>query len=155
MNRTIRSLRLLFIGCALLLCGCFAQQALGQSPDNDKLHTPPKGSAEYQAILDAVRDAYKEGADHPADFKVNYLKVHQGWAWINVTPLDAKGKQVADPAPLLIHNDNGKWTDVDWNDVPTDPDDQSGASDPSPKFIAALQKKFPGFPTDIVPKKHK
>jgi hypothetical protein len=154
MTRTIRSLHLLLIGCALLLCG-LTRQALGQSPNNDQLHTPAKGSAERQAILDAVRDEYKEGADHPADFKVNYLKVHQGWAWINVTPLDANGKQVADPAPLLFRNDNDKWKAVDWNDVPTDPDDQSGPSDPSPKFIAALQKKFPGFPTDIVPKKHK
>lgn len=154
MTKIFRSLRLLFIGGALLLCG-FTSQALGQSPTSDQLHTPPKGSAERKAILDAVRDAYKEGADHPADFKVNYLKVHNGWAWINVTPLDANGKSVADPAPLLFHNDNDKWTYVDWNDVPTDPDDQVGAQDPGPKFVAALQKKFPGFPTDIVPKKHK
>jgi hypothetical protein len=98
-----------------------------------------------------VRDEYKEGADHPADFQVNYLKVHNGWAWINVTPLDAGGKQVGDPAPLLFHNDNGKWAAKDFNEVPTDAEGHEGPHDPSPKFIKALQIKFPGVPADIIP----
>ena len=80
---------------------------------DDQLRTPEQGSAERKAILDAVHEAYKEGADQPAQFLVNYLKVHHGWAWINVTPLDAKGKQVADPAPLLFHNEDGKWVSKD------------------------------------------
>ena len=147
-----RSLMQVLLGIAVL---AFSLNAFGQSSTPDELHTPAKGSAERKAILDAVRDAYKEGADHPAEFKVNYLKVHNGWAWINVTPLDANGKPVADPAPLLFNNDNGKWMMKDWNDVPTDPDDQVGPHDPSPQFIKALQKKFPGIPVDIIPKRHK
>lgn len=30
-----------------------------------------------------------------------------------------------------------------------------GPHDPSPKYIRALQKKYPGMPTDIIPKRHK
>src|ERR1700736_578355 len=86
---------------ALVLCVVFSlnsRKAItsGQPPRVDQLHTPAEGSGERKAIIDAVREEYKEGADHPAKFKVNYLKVHQGWAWINVTPLDAKGQPVAD-----------------------------------------------------------
>lgn len=153
MTRTIRSLRLLLFGSALLIFG-FTNQTLGQSTPNDQLHTPAKGSPERQAILDAVRDEYKEGADHPADFKVNYLKVHNGWAWINVTPLDANGKPVAEPAPLLYYNDNGKWTPKDLVDVGLNDDTDHGPHDPSPKYIKALQQKYPGIPTDIIQKKH-
>src|SRR3954451_14266847 len=113
--KTTRSLLLLVGGAILILA--MAQAAFGQDA-TDTLRTPPKGSPERTAILDAVRNEYKEGADHPAQFRVNYLKVHNGWAWIDVTPLDAAGKQVADPAPLLFYNDNGKWTAKDANDVP-------------------------------------
>jgi len=122
---------------------------------NDQLHTPAEGSAERQAILDAVRDEYKEGDDHPTSFKVNYLKVHKGWAWIDVTPLGADGKPVADPAPLLYSNAQGKWVSKDLNDVGMEGDEHEGPHDPSPKYIKALQKKYPEMPLDIIPKRHK
>lgn len=120
---------------------------------DDQLRTPEQGSAERKAILDAVHHAYKEGADQPAQFLVNFLRVHNGWTWINVTPLDARGKQIADPAPLLFHNEDGKWVNKDLFDVPTDPNDHVGPLEPSPKYIKALQQKYPGVPADIVPGK--
>lgn len=150
--RIIRSLSLVLLGSAALF---FSLNALAQSTANDQLHTPAKSSPERKAILDAVREEYKEGDDHPAEFQVNYLKVHNGWAWIDVTPLDDSGKPVADPAPLLFYNDNGKWTAKDLNDVPTDAEGHEGPHNPSPKYIKALQKKYPGVPGDIVPKMHK
>jgi hypothetical protein len=103
--------------------------------------------------VDAVHEAYKEGADQPAKFLVNYLKVHNGWAWINVTPLDANGKTVADPAPLLFHSEDSKWVSKDLFDVPTDPNDHVGPLEPGPKYVKALQQKYPGVPADIVPGK--
>src|SRR5436305_4932603 len=152
--RTMRPLSLALLGTIVLIFG-FTHSALGQSPASDQLHTPAKGSPERTAILDAVREEYKEGADHPAQFKVNYLKVHKGWAWIDVTPLDASGNQVADPAPLLFHNDQGKWTAKDLNDVGMEGDEHEGPHDPSPKYIKALQKQYLGVPTDIILKQHK
>ena len=148
--RAIRSWSLLLLPMLF-----FSLTVLGQSPTDDQLHTPAKGSAERKAILDGVREEYKEGADHPSQFKVNYLKVHNGWAWIDVTPLDADGKQVADPAPLLFYNDQGKWVAKDLNDVGIEGDEHEGPHDPSPKYLKALQKKYPGVPMDIIPKKHK
>lgn len=152
--RTIRYLQLILLGSAVLFFS-FTQNALGQTPTTDQLRTPAKGSPERKAILDAVREEYKEGEDHPTEFQVNYLKVHQGWAWIDVTPLNESGKPVADPAPLLFYNDNGKWVAKDLNDVPMEGDDHDGPHDPSPKYIKALQKKYPGVPSDIIPKKGK
>lgn len=126
-----------------------------QSKADDVLRTPARGSDERKAILDAVRNEYKEGDDHPAEFKVNYLKVHKGWAWIDVTPLNASGQPVADPAPLLFYNDQGKWVAKDLNDVGLEGDEHEGPHDPSPKYIKALEKKYPGLPMDIIPKMHK
>lgn len=139
----------LFICClSFAFVFSLSTNAVGQ----DQLHTPPKKSAERKAILEAVHEEHKEGADHLAKFLVNYLKVHDGWAWINVTPLDANGKPVGDPAPLLFHYEDAKWKAKDLVEV-APADDQVGALDPSPKYIKALQQKYPGVPVDIIPKR--
>src|SRR5690349_21046554 len=130
MTRTIRTSFLLLIGGALLIFGS-AYPAPSQTQPNDKLHTPAEGRPERQAILDAVRDEYKEGDDHPTQFKVNYLKVHNGWAWIDVTPLSAGGDPVGDPAPLLFYNDQGKWASKDLIDVGLEGDEHEGPHDPT------------------------
>lgn len=148
--KTRWSLPLTLLGSAVLLFS-FSQPALSLSQTTDQLRTPAADSAEHKAILEAVRQEYKEGADQPAKFQVNYLKLHNGWAWINVTPLDESGKMVGDPAPLLFYNDNGKWAAKDLNDVPTEGDGHTGPHDPGPKYIQALQKKYPGVPVDIIP----
>ena len=148
--KNILSLSLMVLGCAVLIFS-FIQPALGLSQTTDQLRTAAEGSPERKAILDAVRKEYEEGADHPAKFQVNYLKVHNGWAWIDVTPLNASGEPVADPAPLLFYNDNGKWVAKDLNDVPTESDGHAGPHDLSPKYLEAVQKKYPGVPADIFP----
>jgi hypothetical protein len=152
--KQLRHLSLILL-CIPVLVFSSPQHTLGKRQTTDQLRTPAKGSPERKAILDAVREEYKEGEDHPADFQVNYLKVQQGWAWIDVTPLDESGKPVADPAPLLFYSDNGRWTAKDLNDVPMEGGDHDGPHNPSPKYIKALQKKYPGLPSDIIPKKRK
>lgn len=148
--RSIRPLRIMLLVSAVLIF-VFTQSALSLPQTNDQLRTPAEDSPEYKAILDAVREEYKGGADQPAKFKVNYLKVHQGWAWIDVTPLDGSGQPVGDPAPLLFSNENGKWMSKDLNDVMTEGKGHSGPHDPNSKYLKALQKKYPGVPADIFP----
>jgi hypothetical protein len=149
--KKILSLPLVLLGSALLIFS-FTQPASVLAQANGQLQTPAEGSAERKAILDAVAEEYKGGDDHPASFKVNYLKLHNGWAWIDVTPLDASGQPVADPAPLLFYNDKGKWVGKDLEAVMTEGEEHDGPHDPSPKYIKALQKKYPGVPTDIIPR---
>jgi hypothetical protein len=148
--KSIPSLRLMLLGIAVLSFS-FVQPAPVQSQNSDQLRTPEKGTPEYSAILDAVREEYKGGADQPSQFQVNYLKVHNGWAWIDVTPLNASGKPVGDPAPLLFANEKGKWTTKDLNDVQVDGEGHAGPHDPNAKYLAAVQKKYPGIPADIFP----
>lgn len=139
-----------------LLFTCFGPgraAVAAQTPGG--LHTPAKGSAERKAIMDVLRDDYFKQNKQRVVFQVNYLKVHQGWAWADVTPLDDKGKAVAEGGPALLHNDKGAWVIVDLAQVADDPDNPMGPMDPSPLYIKNLQKKYPGVPTDIIPGKHK
>ena len=110
------------------------------------LHIPRQGSAERKAILDALR------TDDQVSFKVHFLKVHNGWAWIDVTPLGKDGKPVAEGGPSLLHHEQGEWKVQDLSKVPEDPHDPLGPEDASRGFVRNLRKTFPGVPADIFPK---
>ena len=112
-------------------------------------YTPAMGSAERQSILDALRG----GQD--VKFKVHYFKVHDGWCWIDTTPLDKDGHPTAEGGPNLLHLEDGKWKVMDLSTVPDDPKDPLGVEDASPGFIKNLMKTFPGVPRDIFPKPKK
>jgi hypothetical protein len=138
-------LRLAVLG--LFTAGCltgFAQ--MPQKNSDAGAYIPPRSSAERTAILDALR------GDQQIIFKVNYLKVHRGWAWVDTTPLDKQGKAVAEGGPNLLHLEEGKWKVLDLTKVPEDPNDPLGPEDASPTFVKNLIKTFPGAPRDIFPK---
>ncbi len=143
----------------MLLLMLFASFGLNGSPimaqNQSALHTPAKGSNERKAIMDVLRDDFLKQGGQRVIFQVNYLKVHQGWAWADVTPLDDKGKAVAEGGPALLHYEKGAWTVVDLSVVADDPDDPLGPMDPSPLYIKNVQKKYPGVPIDIFPARRK
>ena len=113
--------------------------------DSAKAHIPPVGSPERKDIMDGLR------GDQKVVFKVLYLKVHGDWAFVDVTPLDDKGKAVAEGGASLMHKERGAWKVMDLSVLPEDPDNPMGPDDPTPKFVKAVQKAFPGVPSDIFP----
>ena len=110
-------------------------------------HTPAAGSQERKEVMDGLR------GDQKVVFKVHYLKIHGDWAFVDVTPLDDKGKPVAEGGASLMHKDNAAWKVQDLSKLPDDPDNPMGIDDPNPKFIRAVQKLYPGVPSDIFPPK--
>jgi hypothetical protein len=139
-----------------ILLACDALNAyLVSAQTVSALHTPEKGSAERKAIMDALREVFFKGSGQRVVFQVNHLKVHQGWAWADVTPLDDKGKAVAEGGPNLLHYEKGAWVVADLTGVEDDPDNPMGPMDPTARYIKNLQKKFPGVPADIFPARRK
>ena len=134
----ILSLSLLLVTCALNAPKSNAQPGA---------HVPPMGSAERKALTDGLR------GDQKVVFKIHYLKVHGDWAWIDVTPLDEKGKAVAEGGRSLMHREAAVWKAMDLSGLPDDPDNPM--QDPTPKFVKQLQKTFPGLPADIFPRTRK
>ena len=120
---------------------------------DDRVHTPPVGSAERNGVLAALHAEYTTGSGSAVKFKVLYFKVHNGWAWINVTPLDPNGKIEGEDWPSLLQEKDGKWTIIDLIKIAEDTDDPVGPMDPSSKFLGEVQKRYPGVPADIFPKK--
>jgi hypothetical protein len=85
-------------------------------------------------------------------FQVLYLRAHNGWAWVDVSPLDKKGKPVAEGATQLLHLEKGAWRQIDLSKVPDDPENPLGALESSPGFIKNLRKMYPDVPIDLFPK---
>ena len=139
---------------AIIIC-CVFTPRLGRAQTTTGVHTPPKGSPERKAIMDGLRDGDRSNFDKPVVYMVNYLKVHNGWAWTDVTPMDDKGKALAEGEQALLHFEDGKWVSKDLSKVADDPNDPLGAEDPSPRYIKNLLKVYPEAPADIFPKKPK
>ena len=139
----MRRLPLLFLP-ALLATLAFSVTSFAQT---GIVHSPAAKSPERQAILDGIR-----GSENVI-YQINFIKVHNGWAWVDTTPLDPKTKQAtAEGGPNLLHLVSGKWTVMDLSKVPEDKKDPLGAEDASPTYVRNVQKTFKGCPADIFPK---
>jgi uncharacterized protein YceK len=106
-------------------------------------HTPPDGSAERNAILQAVQHALaRQGRKHLV-LDVPYLKVHNGWAWIQVNPKSANGQQHYESQSGLLQQTANKWTLVEWMPAEEGTD--------YAKYFQKLKAKYPSAPPDIFP----
>ena len=118
---------------------------LGQSA-----YTPTKGSAERKAILDTLRQRVEQLHHLKVIFGVTYLKVNNGWAWVETSPRSPDGKSHYEAIAALM-NMNKKdclWKVVELACTEEDNPDCLG----NPSFFNKLRSRFPEAPTDIFPR---
>jgi hypothetical protein len=65
--------------------------AVAQTAAAQRAHTPPRGSAERQALMDALRGTVQRELGKPAIFEVRELRVLGDWAFADVTPRNPDG----------------------------------------------------------------
>jgi hypothetical protein len=137
----------LFLAIVTLLA-IGVDNALSQTTGSAR--SPATNSSERKAILDALRS---ESSEKNEVYQVHFIRVHDGWAWVDTTPLDPNTKQpTAEGGPNLLRLVNGKWQVMDLSKVPEDPNDPMGAEDASATFVRNLRRTFKGCPADIFPK---
>jgi len=128
----------------------------------DKLHTPPDGSAEREAVLDGLRRQW-QASSNPDDgktyrgritFHVGYLKVHHGWAWVNADPHSSLPKErFPENSGFLLHLSSGRWQVMK---MPPMDDNGDGAFNPTPADLARIKKMYPSMSADVIPvEKHR
>lgn len=124
---------------------------------SEKLHTPAEGSAERTAILDGLRRHWQttrnpdNGKPYQGKitFKVNYLKVQNGWAWVYAEPRSSLPKEgFPENSGFLLHLKAGRWEVMK---LPTMDDNGDGAFNPSPADVARIKKMYPSAAADIIP----
>lgn len=89
-RRSIRSVRksiIIAFTCIMLADG-FPALAAGSS------YTPPQGSHERRAIMDALRPSVENEYKPPVMFKVDSLRVVQNWASAHVSVLRPNGRPI-------------------------------------------------------------
>lgn len=133
----------------------------GSGKVTDELHTPTQGSAERQALMDALREEYKtrgnsDGKAYRGNitFVVNYLKVHNGWAWTYAEPRSSDpNDQFGENSGFLLHLEDGRWKVMNLPPMVDDPDDPENLDYPTRKDVERIRKMYPSIATDIFPKK--
>jgi hypothetical protein len=123
----------------------------------DKLHTPAEASAEREAILDGLRKHW-QASGNPDDgktyrgritFHVNYLKAHNGWAWVYAEPRSSLSKErFPENSGFLLQLKSGRWSVMK---LPTMDDNGDGAFNPSPADVARIRKLYPAVAADVIP----
>jgi len=106
-------------------------------------HTPPDGSAERNGILQAVHQALARQGLKNLVLDVPYLKVHNEWAWIQVNPKSADGRQHYESQSGLLQQTANKWTLLEWMPAEEGTD--------YAKYFQKLKAKYPSAPPDIFP----
>lgn len=122
----------------------------------DKLHTPPERSAEREAVLDGLRRHWQSSRNPDGGtyrgritFHVGYLKVHNGWAWVNAEPRSSAPKErFPENSGFLLHLKTGRWEVMK---TPPMDDNGDGAFNPSPGDLARIKKMYPSIATDVIP----
>ena len=121
-------------------------------PESDAPREPERGSAERKAIMNALRAGRFAKEANNVIFQVNYLKVHNGWAWANVTPQDHNGRQVAERCSALLHFEDGMWKAVESGKLPIETAKMNGEKGVDRAFVQNLLEVLPAVPVDIFPK---
>lgn len=133
------------VGIVLMAC---MLQCLSASAENLKIAvTPPPGSAERKAVLDALRGEIQKLHGINAVFTVRYLKVLKGWAWIETSPGSADGSNQYEEVSALLCKTGAKWKVAELACSEEDNEECLG----SPNYFKGLKKRFPKMPTRILP----
>jgi len=126
----------------------------------DELHTPPKGSDERQAIMDALREEFNNRQSpyytpHRGSivFVVNRLQVHNGWAWTDAYPHSSDPQDsFGEYSGFLLHSQDGLWGVMRLPPMVNDPNDPENLDYPTRKDVEKIRQKFPTAPADIFAK---
>jgi uncharacterized protein YceK len=122
------------LAISLLLSGCASVNTA---------HTPPEGSPERNAIVQATKHALARQGRKNVVLIVPYLKVHDGWAWIQVNPQSANGTQHYESQSGLLQQTTKEWKLLEWMPAEEGTDYK--------KYFANLKAKYPSAPADIFP----
>jgi hypothetical protein len=137
---------LVFTAIVLFLSALQCLTALAKS--RKSAITPPPGSVERKLVLDALRDEIQKLHGISAVFVVTYLKVDNGWAWIETLPKSPDGTNQYEGVSALLRKSGTKWKVAE---IACSEEDNEECLE-SPGYFKLLKKRFPGMPPAILPK---
>ncbi len=132
---------------ALTLGSLILPTALHAAPAASKtaVSTPKPGSPERKALMDALRRQYAHDYHETVVFRVNWLKVGGGYAYLDGAALGANGQPAREFAPMggsvsaFYRRQNGHWKVLRWGSF--------GGTD----LVDECRQKYPNAPHTLFP----
>ncbi|MFB1488242.1 MAG: hypothetical protein AADX98_16475 [Thiocapsa sp. C3-3m] len=135
-------------GLILILLGC-CMASHAAAATRETIATPPPGSRERGAILDALRAELTHLTGPDLVFVVAVLRVREGWAWIEAAPQSRDGARRYEEVTALLQRRDGRWTVQVLGPCDEEDDPAACAADTDPERLA---KRFPTLPPGLVPR---
>ena len=126
-----------------------ASPSPSDSAAQDTARTPPQGSAERKAILDAMRAERARFDTLPVVFVVRWLKVRGGWAWLQADPQSPGGAQRYEGEAALLRNEGVAWRVVER--MPAFGEREGTPLEEECAYFADLRRRNPGLPVGVLP----
>jgi hypothetical protein len=115
----------------------------------DSAYTPARGSAERQAIMDALRAHRRRFDPRRVIFVVTYLRVQRGWAWASVLPQSPDGRSHYEDESALLRRRAGRWEVVET--MPAAGEREGTATGEDCAWFQQLRRRFPALPIAFLP----
>lgn len=141
-------LKILFLGTIFILVCLHLTVNPGFAQED--AYTPPKGSQERKAILDALRDTLKTFDVGKVVFVVRHLKVKNSWAWVETYPQSPDGASKYEPVDALLHKEGNNWVVKAMRPCCGECADDPECEDIK-RYYRKLMREFPSVPKEIFP----
>jgi len=106
-----------------------------------------------RAEFDNPKGSYYDAHRGTITFVVNFLRVHNGWAWMGGYPQSSDPQDsFGEYSGFLLHSVEGRWSLMRLPPMVDDPNDPENLGYPSSKDVERIRQKFPTVATDIFPK---
>ena len=135
----------LLVGCAVAVS---PSRSAANEADAGSITTPPPGSRERRAILDALRAELSHLTGPDLVFVVAVLRVRADWAWVEAEPQSRDGSNRHETVTALLQQQDGRWVVRVLGPCDTE-DDPTCAEHDDPARLAA---RFPTLPPELVPR---
>ncbi len=113
-------------------------------------YTPPPGSAERKAILDALRGMLRRLEINDVVFVVRLLRVSKGWAWVEAQPRSPDGKERFEEVNCLLQRHEERWKVLECRPCCGECEEDPDCPDDT-RYFRKLRSSHPQAPPEIFP----